>query len=335
MPSDVGGAVGGDRARPAHGGIEGRLQVSGRQVAQRGVGGGRLLNGLDEGGGKVRTHVAQARPRPLAVGLTDVRERSTGDRIAARDQVIKERSQCIDVGTLVGHATCKQLGSHVERGAHDVGTRSRRGISLVLVTGAEIHQDDAAAFLAHDVAGGYIAVQQSGTVHGRQGLAQIDADRRRLPRAERPLLLDDLMQGAAADELHPDADPAIPRLGSVHGNHVGMAHAREQPAFVDHARRIAQRCRGIIRRGSAAQKLQRDFAVQLRVPRAIDLAKGAASDRFEQPEMPPRRDRAGFIERRRHRRRRRSRGVEVPMQGRDLGNDLELAHDRAIAGITG
>ncbi len=44
-------------------------------------------------------------------------------------------------------------------------------------------------------------------------------------------LLEDLLQGVAANELHPEANLVADLLGAINGDHVGVAHAGEQPAL--------------------------------------------------------------------------------------------------------
>ena len=51
--------------------------------------------------------------------------------------------------------------------------------------------------------------------------------------AEHRLLFEELLQRVAANELHPEADPVANLLGAVNGDHIRMAHAGEQSAFVD------------------------------------------------------------------------------------------------------
>ena len=62
-----------------------------------------------------------------------------------------------------------------------------------------------------------------------------------------------------------------------------MAHARQHAAFFDDRRGRAVRRR----RGRRRQELERDLAVEPRVPGAIDRAEGAAADALEDPQMPP------------------------------------------------
>src|SRR6185436_7556363 len=42
-----------------------------------------------------------------------------------------------------------------------------------------------------------------------------------------------------------------------------------------------------VRIGRAAEKLERDLAIELRIPRAVDVAEGAACDVIENVEVPP------------------------------------------------
>jgi hypothetical protein len=109
------------------------------------------------------------------------------------------------------------------------------------VAGAEVHQHDAAAVGAHHVPGSDVAVQQSRGMHGGERATEIDRDGRRFSRAHAALLGDDLVQRLAADVFHPDADGAFARFGAVNGDDMRMANARQQPAFIDDTRRIAER----------------------------------------------------------------------------------------------
>ena len=61
-----------------------------------------------------------------------------------------------------------------------------------------------------------------------------------------------------------------------------MPHACEQPPLADDGRRAA-----VHRRAGRRQQLERDLAVESRVPCPVDFSESPARDAFEQSEMPP------------------------------------------------
>ena len=129
--------------------------------------------------------------------------------------------------------------------------------------GAEVHEDDAAAVLAHDVLRLDVAVHEPGRVDGGEGLAQVLADQRRLAGAARRLRREKLRQGPPADELH--AEPTRPSRSSASWTMTtfGCCDARQRTRFLQHA--VDDPSRGRPR----MQKLDRDLALQLR-----DRARG-------------------------------------------------------------
>ena len=91
-----------------------------------------------------------------------------------------------------------------------------------------------------------------------------------------------MLEGLAANELHPQADLISNLLGAVDGDHVRMPHAREQSAFVDDRRR-----RPIAGGRTCGQELQRDFAIEPRIPGAVNLSERAPADPLDEPKMTP------------------------------------------------
>ena len=68
---------------------------------------------------------------------------------------------------------------------------------------------------------------------GGQRAAQVLPDEGGFTAAERPLTLEQLLERAAPDELHPQPDAVAVRLDAVNRDHVAVTDAREQPAFVE------------------------------------------------------------------------------------------------------
>ena len=160
-----------------------------------------------------------------------------------RDQVEQQHAQAVQIALHRGALAAEDLGREVERRADEpIGARQ-------LFAGAEIHQDDAAAALAHDVLRLDVAMQQAGAVHRRERRTQIEADEGRLAGAERASRLDGLLERLAAHELHPQADAAVVLLGAIHLDDVGVAHAREPARLFEQA--CHARPRGRPRRAAA------------------------------------------------------------------------------------
>ena len=77
----------------------------------------------------------------------------------------------------------EHFGRQVERRAGEARDAARAGVAQL--AGAEVHQDDAAALLAHHVLRLDVAMDEAGAVDGGERAAQILADERRFARAER------------------------------------------------------------------------------------------------------------------------------------------------------
>ena len=102
--------------------------------------------------------------------------------------------------------------------------------------GAEVHEDDAAAFLAHHVVRLDVAVDQPLGVDGGERAAQRPADDDRLVGAVGAARVDLGGQRPAVHELHPQADTALVLVGAVDDDDVGMLDAGEYAAFVEDPR---------------------------------------------------------------------------------------------------
>ena len=135
----------------------------------------------------------------------------------------------------------------------------------------EVHEDDAAACLPHDVLRLDVAVQQPGAMDRRERSADIQADECCLARTERSTIGDELLERLAPDELRPETDAAVMLFGTVDLDDVLMAeHGPDAWPLPSGA------CapRGRLPRLSLVvmEQLQRDVAVEVGVPRAEHVA---------------------------------------------------------------
>ena len=178
-------------------------------------------------------------------------------------------------------APASTSGDEVERRAGDRGGLDGF-VVLEQQAGAEVHQHEAAALFADDVLRLDVAMDEAGGVDRGQRPAQVLAEQRRLAAAERALPLQQLLEGVAADELHPQPDAAVVGVDAVHGDDVAVADAGQEAAFVQHLG-------GEQLRGSPArpQELHGDVAAQRFVEGAVDLAVDAGADALLQQEAAP------------------------------------------------
>ena len=147
---------------------------------------------------------------------------------------------------------------------------------------SEIHEEDAPALLAHDVARLDVAMEEPCAVHGGDGAADVDADQRRFARADNALPADELHQRLAVDEVAPETEPAVMAVHAVDRHDVRVPHA------CDGARFAKQRADFVVSIEPARQEeLQRDIALKRRVERAIDLAERAAAHPLQVLERSP------------------------------------------------
>ena len=155
-----------------------------------------------------------------------------------------------------------------------------------LGAGAEVHEDRAAALLAHHVLRLDVAVDEAAAVDRGERLAEIDADGRRFLGAQRTAGAQLVFHRAAVDELHPQADEVVRPLDAVDDDDVAVADLGEERSLAEHA---ARERAGVL--GRDREELERDVAAE-RVARAIDLRESSLADRFEHRQRSPRRRQA-------------------------------------------
>ncbi len=118
-------------------------------------------------------------------------------------------------------------------------------------------------------------------MHGGDRGAELDANRDGFGGGELRPALQELLERLTADELHPQSNLIADPLGAVNGHDIRVADPREQPAFLDDRRRP------VVAGAGRREQLQRHFAIETRVPGAINRAEGAAPDPIEDAEMTP------------------------------------------------
>ncbi len=255
-----------------------RFELAGRLIARRRARIDRPLDDSHEFRRQIRAGVAQPPALPALVLVTHLARARAVERIRSGHQVIEQDAERVEIRLRRWLMPIEQFRRHVERRA-DVPALQSVADLLELDPGAEIHQDDPPAFVAHHVVRLDVAVHQAGAVHRRERARQVEADQRRFAGAEGALLAHHLLQRAPANQLHPQADLALPSIRAVNRDHVLMADPREQSRLLDHRRAGA--------RLLARQHLQRDFRRQVRVPRPVDHAEAADAEHAADLERPP------------------------------------------------
>ncbi len=259
---------------------------------------------------KLRTQIAQSRPCAARVRLFQLGEGSGLDRTPSRQQIEKEHAKAVDVARNTGRAAFEKLRRHVGGSAGKVRRHLAR---LRRPRAAEIHEHDTAADLPHHVLRLDVAMEKRGGLQRRERPAQIDADPNDFARAHRAALVHHVGERLSLDVLHPDSDLLVDLLDAVYRDDVGVMDPGEVARLA-----VGRAAR---RRRSGAQ-LERDFTIELRVPGAIDIAKGAAPDALEENQMMP-------VARRRFSRQFRTRVglVRAPMALNDSLEALQVLDD--------
>ena len=257
---------------------ERRVENAGRGVAGRRRRRERVLDRRDERVRQIRAAIPQAHVPAVAVRGFDVVARVAVDRVRVRHEEVEEHAERVDVARWRRRGAEHPFGRQVQRRASQpprVGTDQR-------LAGAEVHQHDASAALAHHVVRLQVGVDVSLGVDRDQRAAQLPADGRGFLGAHGAVPLDFGRERPAVDELHPQADAAVRLARAEDPDDVGMPDPREEaPLLEDAALEVGEVHTGI-------EELQRDDAVQ-RIEGAVDGAEGAPADGLEYGQLAPRR----------------------------------------------
>src|SRR5262245_43277578 len=202
------------------------------------------------------------------------------------DEVVKQQSDAIQVCLRCRLFPLEDLRGYVLRG--DTKTLFFRlgTFSAKFHSAAQIHQNNSASFLTHDVLGLYVEVDQSDSMQGRQSPAKVAPDQRGFLRSEWTLLSHELLQRASSNKLHPQSDPSIALLDTVNGNHIRVPQPGEQSTLFE-KRRGESVGFGSDRLLLRAEKLQCHLAIQPAIPRPVNLAKASPADPLLDFKMQP------------------------------------------------
>ena len=245
----------------------------------------RLDRRLDHVGQRLRQigpHVEQRAAGALAVRRAELLDVRALDGVAPRQQVEDQHADGVDVARDRRRLSCQELRRHVR------GRAARVAVAPALVGEPEIHQQDPAALLAHDVAGLDVAVHESRGVDGPGRPADVDADECRFARAHGALRGQDVRERLALDEVAPEAGSPLVLVDSVDRHDVRVPHPRHRPRFLEQCARLR-----VAIESAVQQQLQGDVALERRVEGAVDLAERAAPHAQQVLERPPALERLG------------------------------------------
>ena len=216
-----------------------------------------------------------------------------GEGVDAVDRLPEGDREGEDVAAGVGRQAEPLLGRHVEGRADEVPLLGElaaedarpgqegearvfagegEGRGLVGAGEAEVHDPDPTVVADHDVLGLDVAVDQAGSVGGREALTDGEEDLEdRRPR--RRVSLEPGVEGEAVDELHRQVDLVLVRADVVDRDDVGV---RE----LGHRLGLALEASAGVGVGRQ-QELERDLAIELRVVRGVDHPHPALADEVE------------------------------------------------------
>ena len=201
------------RQRGAHAAHVGE-EVEGVLVAERGI----PARSRDDQRVDLRRDVAAdgRRGRDVAVHVLvgHAQRALAGVRHLPGDHLEQQDAGRVDVGPAVGLAPLDLLGRQVGDRADDHPLRDALAVGLDRSGEAEVGDLDATVVGDQDVLGLDVAVDEAGGVRRREGLEHGVEEDERLRRGQRPVLPQDVAQGAARHVLHGEVDHArCPRPG--------------------------------------------------------------------------------------------------------------------------
>ena len=132
-----------------------------------------------------------------------------------------EQPERVDVGAGVGRAPVDLFGREVAGGAHH-GARAGEVVAARGLGDAEVGDLHRARARDEHVGGLHVAVDDPGAVRGVEGVGDLLADADDVGDGETVVLVDEVAQGRAVDQLHDDVRDAVVVAGVVGGDDVGM-----------------------------------------------------------------------------------------------------------------
>ena len=268
----------------------------------------------------VRPQVTERLTTATSVRLLQLLHRRGDDRVFPGDEVEEHDADAIEIALDRRLLTAEDLGRQIERCPDETAGTGER------LAGPEVHEDDAAPGLAHDVLSLDVAVQQPGAVNRRERGADVQSDECRLAGTELAAIGDELLERLASNELGPETDATVVLLGAVDLHDVLVAEPGQTSGLLHHpSLRVTCVGPGLV----DMKQLQRDVAVELGVPRAKDVARGALADELEEDETAPspalrsgRDSGRGLVVGRRN----------AAVEGSDALDEAEMSNDAALAG---
>src|SRR3954469_2376756 len=181
---------------------------------------------------QVEREVAPQAPERRQAGGGPARRRrraAAAHGVDARERLVEDERERVEVGLLAGVAALRLLGRHVRQRADDIA-RAREDVIPRDASDAEVRQLRHALSVVgvvghHDVAGLDVAVHHAAAVRMGERVAQCDADAQDVAVRQRALL-HELAERAAPDELGDEVHRAVVAPGLVQGDDAGVRQPR-------------------------------------------------------------------------------------------------------------
>ena len=250
--------------------LQGAQEVAGAGEAVVGLEGRRPGDEVVEAGRHGRHDGRRRVDRAVHVLVGDLDRGVTGDGLATGEHLEEEQAGGVEVAALVGDAPLDLLGREVGHRAEQHAGLARRRLVGDGSGEPEVGHLDLAVAADDDVLWLDVAVDEAGRVGGAQRQQDRLEDRDRLARRQRRLLVDDVAQRLALDELHREEDVTVVLALVVYGDDVGVAEAGGRPGLAAEALD-----EDVVGRESGSHDLEGDVALEACVQRHVD--RGHAS----------------------------------------------------------
>ena len=211
-------------------------------------------------------HGRRRRDAGLLALLDQLREVLAFERALAREELVEEQPERIDVAARRDLVTSELLWRHV--GGRAGANRFARRASE-----AEVGDSDLARAVEHHVGGLEVAMDHAALVRGGEARADLPRDLERSSFREAADAAQERRQIFAVDVFHRQERRSLDLVDVVDAAHIGVRHLPCQP---DLGVELCQPRRVLV--DVRRQKLERDRLAELQVVGAIDLAHAAAAE---------------------------------------------------------
>ena len=253
-------------------------EVEGVLVAERGIPSRRRDDQRIDLGRDVAADGRRGRDVAVHVLVGHAQRALAGVRHLAGDHLEEEDAGCVDVGPAIGLAPLDLLRRQVGDRADDHPLRDALAVRLDRSREAEVGDLHATVIRDQDVLRLDVAVDEAGGMRGRQRLEHGIEEDERLRGGQRPVLPEDVAQGAARHVLHRQVDQPVVLALVVHRDDVAVGQPGGRLGLP-----LEPRDEGLVVREVGMHDLEGDDPVEPQVERLVDRRHAAAGKQGEHP----------------------------------------------------